>query len=88
MARVGQLTPVQQIHLLGMYGLQFDLFDTHRRWFWLDDPRDNEVFLAIARLHRRPLGQQKLLRAQRVLSRVGTGRGRYIPGFRIGFHRW
>ena len=59
---VGQLAPLQQIHLLGMHGLQFDLLDAYRRRFGLDHPHHHEMLLAIARRHRRPLCQQKLFR--------------------------
>jgi hypothetical protein len=75
---------VQHIHPLRVHGFQLDLLDKHLGRLGLDDPRDNEVFLAIARLHRRPLREQELLWAQRVLSRAETGHGRYTPVRRLG----
>jgi len=61
--RVGQITPVQHVNLLGVHGLQLDELDAHRRWFGFDDERDDEVLFPIARRHRRPLRHQQLLGA-------------------------
>ena len=49
-ADVGQLAPLQQIHLPGMHGLQFDLLDAYRRRLGLDNPQHHEMLLAIARV--------------------------------------
>jgi len=56
-AGVGPLASVLETHLLGVHRFQLDVLDTLRWRLGLDHPRDHEVCLAMARLHRRPLRQ-------------------------------